>query len=806
MFIFLLFFVNIRVIGAVVEGGSVFGKVVGNNETIGLEYVTIAIYRTSDKKLVGGTITKADGVFKVDGLQLGSYYLDVSFIGYKRQQIKNVVIKQKNQKVDLGIVVIGEDLAQIDEIEVVVERADVEFKLDKKVINVSKYYTAVSGSAVNVLENVPSVTVDIEGNVLLRGSTGFTVLIDGVPSILESSEALQQIPVSTIQNIEIITNPSANYNPDGNAGIINVITKRNRASGVNGVLNFKAGTNNLGGDFQLSLQQKKTSYFLGGDYNYGNYPGEKKGHRTSYSNDTIYSVKHNGDIRSKFDRHNLRGGFEFRFDSLKSVNLDVTYGENRSHSYAELNYLENDNFKENAYRYLSDEVLYRGTDGVSANAVYVQRFVGDRNMLKAAVSFKESDSDEYNENELRDENNHIIERRKNTEKGPVMQWQLKVDYEKKVGKQGNIETGYQSTFNRNEDVTGLSEDMNVYGINTSHLPYSNKIKYSQDIHAMYFIYGSQKAKFGYQFGLRAEYTNREIGVLDSESTNIIGDQNSSVNRFDYFPSVHLSYKLPANQELMASYSKRIKRSRSYHFEPFYTWVDAFNIRHGNSNLQSEYIDSYELNYMKKMEKSYFSFETYYSITNNKIEWVRSVYHDNIIQRFPENVGKDYYLGIDATYSFDLAKKWRVDLSGSLYNYKIKGQWADYNFDEERLTWSYRVNQTLKLNSKTQLQGNWRYYSKRITSQGIYQPVYTFDIAFKKEFMDRKLTSVVELRDVFSTNNRENTNNGIAFNDHYFQKIHTPVLTFVITYRFNNYKDRKKRSGDSNFGGDESMER
>ncbi len=798
---------KISAIDSTGEKGTLYGQVISAQGSRGIQYVSVALYQTKTGELVDGIITDAAGDFEIDGLLPGNYYLDISFVGYKNKRVEDVVIDTKNQKINLGMLIIGEDAQELEEVEVVAKRAALEFKLDKKVVNVSEHYTAMSGSAVNVLENVPSVTVDLEGNVFLRGSAGFTVLIDGVPSLLEPSDVLRQIPASTIQTIEIITNPSAKYNPDGTAGIINVVLKKNSLSGLSGVFNAKTGTNNVGTDFQLSLLGKRWKGFLGADYSYADYKGDKNGYRKTFRGDTVFTAEHDGAIRALWDTYNLRGGVEFKIDTLKSVSVDLSYGGRNSHNYSDLRYADYNNFNTDIQNNYSNDDAYQGNAGFSGNALYLQKFHAPKHTLSAMVSYSNRDTEEYNENILKSESHEVVRGRKNTEQGPMSRWQTKLDYTLPLGYKGNLEAGYQSIFDKDEDITGFFEDENGTGIYVEDVLYKNRINYNQDIHALYLMFGNQIFKLNYQVGLRGEYSMRRVRIDDVSSGAFLGDDKVSGDKYDYFPSAHLSYKLPANQELMLSYSRRIERVRSYHFEPFYTWEDAFNVSRGNSALLPEYIDSYELNFLRKMDGSYLSFETYYSTTYNKIEWVRSVYRDNIIERFPENVGMDYYLGMDATYSFDVLKWWKMDLSGSLYNYKVKGHWGDYNFNEQRLTWNYRVNQTFRINPLTQLQGNWRYYSKRITSQGIYQPVYTFDIALRKDFMDRKMTLLMEVRDVFSTNNRENTNDGIGFRDHYFQKIHTPVLTFVITYRFNNYKPFKNSlAGDGGLGGEESMER
>ncbi|WP_075590641.1 outer membrane beta-barrel protein [Labilibacter marinus] len=789
--------------------GTIQGKVVAFQNSAPLEYVTVAIYHTSNNELQGGVITKPNGIFQLKQLPNDTYYLDISFVGYKTKRINNIIINEANRHVDLGQIELGEEAKSIDEVEVVAERSFVEFKLDKKIINVSKQFTSLSGTAVNVLENVPSVTVDIEGNVELRGSGGFSVLIDGVPSVLEPSEALQQIPASTIENIEIITNPSAKYNPDGTAGIINIITKKNRMNGFNGVINLKAGSNNFGSDFLFNFQRKKVLWFVSADYNLSDYSGEKYGTRETYNEATTFTVSNDGSIRTKYTRYNVKGGMEMRFDSLNTFNVELGYGNRGRNSYSDLKYEEYDNIGGPYNSYLSDEDGYRGGDGLSINTFFIHRFADKGHELNASITYRGREADEYSRNVLKDDSGVALNGRESTEKGPMGRWQTKLDYTKPLTENSTLELGYQSTFARSTDFTGLLEDEDGSGDYEENPLYKNEVEFSQDIHALYATYGNQVAKFGYQVGLRGEYNNRIVRLVETGSEEPTWDDETIVEKLDLFPSIHMSYKLPSNQELMGSYSRRIERSRSYYLEPFYTWQDAYNIRRGNSALQPEYIDSYELNYLKKFGSSYFSFETYYRVTNNKVEWVRQVYEgnyeDNIIERYPENVGKDYSLGIDASIDFNIVKWWKMGVTGTLYNYKVKGEWGGLNYDEEQLTWNYKWNQTIKMGPLAQFQSNWRYYSKRITSQGVYEPVYTLDIAFKREMMKRKLSAVVELRDVFATNNRENTNKGIDFKDHYFQKIHTPILTFTFTYRFNNYKPERRRGGGEGFSDGESMD-
>ncbi len=774
--------------------GSISGKVVDAAGSYELAYVSVAVFRLGDNQLSGGVITNEDGVFVLKDIPIGEYYLQISCIGYQKKNIHDIKISSSQKNLDLGIIYLEQSSTQVAEVEVRVDKAPISYQLDKKVIEVSKHYTSISGSAVNILENVPSVTVDLEGNVALRGSNSFTVLINGVPSVLEPSEALQQIPSTTIESIEIITNPSVKYNPEGTSGIINVITKTKKGLGLNGLVNLKGGTNNAGGDVQLNLQSKKLSYLLAADYNYGDFEGEKYGERSVQN---LPSIDHTGTIRYRFKRYNWRSGFEFRPDSVNQFGLELSYGSRSHKRNSDLIYRE---YRDEVYSYLSKEERNRDAYGFSGNASYSHVFGERGHKIISTLSYHNIHDDEENYNHLIDKEGLLINSNLQKEKEPAHKWQGKIDYTKPVGSDGNVQLGYELRLFKSKDESEYWEENEALGINWDDPLSENRIKYAYDVHAVYAIVGSYLGNLGYQVGLRSEYSKRELIDRSSTETKTL---NVDLPRTDFFPSVHFSYELPNNQEVMTSYSRRVERGSSYYFEPFYTRIDAYNVRIGNQNLEPEFIDSYELNYHKKMEKTHLSLEAYYRHTHDKVEWVRRVYKEDEIQRSPENVGEDYALGLEASYSLGLINWWRIDLSGNIYHYKVVGNWDEIDYNQENFTWNYRLNQTLKIKKQTQLQANWRYYSKRITTQGYYKPVYTIDIALKKEFFRNKLTAYAELRDVFSTNNRENINEGLGFKDAYFQKFYTPILTFTLTYRFNQFQSKRNRSLD--FGGEETMD-
>ena len=303
--------------------GTIQGIIIDNETSEPLEYVSVAIFKMEDKSLITGTISGQDGEFNIKGLKLDNYYVEISFIGYDKKVVDGVEIKSTRSMVDLGKIILPRSVEQLNEVEIVAEEMSVEYKIDRKVINVSQQLTAASGNAIDILQNLPSITVDIEGNVSLRGNSGITVLIDGRPTVMEASEVLQQIPANTIENIQIITNPSAKNNPDGTAGIINIITKKNKLKGFSGTTNLNLGTyNRYGGGFLVNYTKKKFSVFLGADLNKGERPGYEYNERITQKNDSTYFTRSQGDQNGSRKFWVMRGGLGYNFTDNDIFNIE----------------------------------------------------------------------------------------------------------------------------------------------------------------------------------------------------------------------------------------------------------------------------------------------------------------------------------------------------------------------------------------------------------------------------------------------------------------------------------------------------
>lgn len=775
--------------------GQISGQI---NDTLTgdhIEYATVALYNRKTNDLVSGTITQKNGRFYLEKIKPGKYYLKVSFLGYNEKTLDEIHISPEESIVNLHEILIAPSINNLEEVVIDGSTPRIDYQIDKKVINVSKQITSISGTAVDVLENVPSVKVDIEGNVSLRGSSGFSVLIDGRPSVLDPNDALQQIPASSIDNIEIITNPSAKYDPDGTAGIINIITKKNKLQGLSGIVNANVGLDEkYGGDVLVNYRKRNVNVFLGLDYDHGNHPGDSYNERFTYVGDTIYKTIMYGDNNRSRQRWGIRSGFDYTIGNNDIVGVGFRFGDRRMNSNSESDYNESIDPGGISNIYSNMDFSKRGGYFYDLTGNYQHKFEKKGHELKADFSLAQRNFEDNSTNELTDEFGVVVDGKKNIETGPSGRIRGKIDYTLPIGEKDKFEAGYQFRYSKSEDQTGLLILNPDNGIYETQAEYTNVTNYIRNIHSIYSLYAGEIGKLGYQGGVRGEYTYRDI---------VSGNDQFGIDRWDFFPTVHLSYQLPKEHQLMASYTRRIERSRGWYLEPFITWSDAFNVRRGNPNLLPEYIDSYEMGYLKKIgQNNLISLEGYYRITNNKVERVRSVYEGNIMLSEPENVGKDYALGLEFMFSFQLYKWWEVDLLGDLYNYKVEGVLYGEDFSNKSNNWSSRLNQTFKIKKSTSIQINTMYNGPSVTAQGKEEGSFMVNAAVRQDFMDRKLSLVLQARDLFLTAKRESTTSGPDFYYYSEFKRRNPMISLSVSYRFNNYKQDKRGSGlNGDSGGD-----
>lgn len=766
--------------------GEITGNIIDSETKDPIEYASIALYKIQDSSLVTGQITDGKGEFYLKELPFGKYYLKISFIGYATVIKENIAINPSKKHIDFNNVVLSPDQEVLGDVEIVVDRPLVKYEIDKKVVNVEDMNTVASATAIEVLENIPSITVDMDGNVSLRGSVGFTLLIDNKPSPLDASEALQLIPASNIKDIEIITNPSAKYNAEGTSGIINVILKKNKLEGISTLINLNGATfNNYGGDFLVSVNKNKLKLNVGGNYRNRNRYRDITQERIITYDENVSKVNSEGLHRFFSTNYGLNAALEWSPNRKSSFSLGMNGNQRQFNAAANYDFLEYTNgILDNEYT--NKERTLRQFFGLTLSGGYEYLFAGNKeHRLNITAVYNLHDGDEDALTESFDESGVRVEGNQSTEVGPSEMYRVNIDYEKPLKGKSKFKLGARADFGDNKD------DQDSYELNASTGEYvklpllSTDVDYLQNVYAGYAIYsGEYKSKLGYQVGLRSEYTDRNIYM---ETLN----SNTDIERLDLFPSAHFSYQLNKKDQLKANFSRRIQRPRSWNLEPFISWEDPYTVRQGNPNLLPEYIQSYELGWIKNLKKGSFSSELYYRNTINTIERVQEAYDTNVIIKRPVNAGESNSIGLELSYRKRFTNWWGVDLGVNSFYYEISGYLSDEYFERESYSYNIRFANTFNLKKNWKVQAITRYTSAIATAQGRTNGFYTLDLAVKKDFWRNRMSGAFQFRNALNSMRRETWVETSALTTYRLAEPRWPEIALSLAFRLNNYSQKDK---------------
>lgn len=772
-----------------------------------MEFVNVVLFRVRDSAMVTGTITDATGKFTLKELPYGKFYLSINFIGYEKKLINDISLNPQNTMVDLGKINLDLAAENLEGVEIVGDKQRVVYQIDKKIVNVSQDIQSAGGTAVDVLENVPSVRVDIEGNVSLRGSSSFTVLIDGRPTVLESSDALQQLPANTIDHIEIITNPSVKYDPDGTAGIINVVMKKQTQKGFNGIVNASAGTKGkYSSDILLNYRIGKFNIFGGGDWRDMQFTNERTSENETYYIDTTNYRYTFSEGKMTRDSYGLKGGLDYYMTDNSLISFSGRYGSHgggRS-SLSKLHVYDIPGEEEGDEYSISDNVSDRGEDFYELNLNFQQKFNNKGHQLDVMAYYSEQWGDDWEEQKesaadsLWNVENDFYSYIRSDETSQSHEIVVKADYVLPLDKKGKVEAGYQSKFDfENEDYI-----FNDYDTITNEWIendiYSNEFDFTRNIHSIYGIYSNQWKGFGYQLGLRGEYTYRNIQNKSSEDPSI-------VKRADPFPSAHISWQFDDKNQFMLSYSRRVDRVRGWYLDPFVSYMDPYNVRAGNPDLEDEFIDSYDLGYQRKFDGSYISLESYYRVTKNKISRIRILQDDGVMLNTFQNMNNDYSLGAELSSNVEVEKWLNIFASVDFYQYWLKGEIEGETVDQESFNWNARINANMKFKHDIRVQLSGNYQGPSVTAQGRTEGFFMSSLSARKDFFQRKLSITLSARDLLRTAKRELTTTGEGFYSYDYMKRESPVVMLSLSFRINDYKKTENREQNGENGNDEDFE-
>jgi outer membrane receptor for ferrienterochelin and colicins len=759
-----------------------------------LEYATITFLNTKNPKAIAGGITNVKGEFDVD-VNPGVYDIKIEFISFKSTEIKQ---KRLQKNTNLGQIALEEDAAQLNEVVVRSEKTTVEIKLDKKVYNVGKDLMVKGGTVSDVLDNIPSVSVDVEGNVSLRGNENVKILIDGKPSnAINISDALRLIPADAIEKVEVITNPSARYDAEGGGGLLNIILKKGKNLGLNGTFIATTGyPDNHGLSGTLNFKSENFNLFTTQGYNYRNSPGNAFTN-SRYLNDDNSTKNYLNETREN-DRYNksYNGNFGMEWYLDKSTSWTNTLNYRKS----------NGDNRDVVFQYNYDaDFIYDYTrnrtneeDSNSQNVEFAtnltKNFKKDGHKITIDGSF--SSNDDKNTALITDTrtNSSITAFDKTMNNQSQNRNLLQMDYVLPLGKGSQLEAGYRGDF------TKLVTDYQVKNDGIINNNFTNTLEYKENVNALYTQYGFKIKKFSTLIGLRWEDSSIDINQLATSDFN-----NKKYNNF--FPSAFFTYELSEKSSTSISYSRRIQRPRGRQLNPFNNLSSNINIFVGNPDLNPAFTDAIDWGYIKRWNKLTFNTSLYVNKTTDVFQFVRRESGDivngaPVIISSPINLATEYRTGFEFTLNYSPYKWWKLNSNFNFFRNETQGDYTytDFNgdeitqnFDNTATSWFARLSSKINLPYKIDWQTNGTYNGPQSNAQGKSLGVFSANLAFSKDVLKDKGTISFNISDVFNSRKRilETYLPG-AVSSYSEMQWRERQFTLSFTYRFNKQQNEKEK--------------
>lgn len=732
------------------QKGRIIGKVIDDQTGAALSYATVQIYQQSDGTLVTGGITDEEGQFEVES-PLGAFRATVDFIGYQSYDLGTFTLSNTQRRLDMGVVRLQAESSTLDEVVVQAEKSTMELALDKRVFNVGKDLGNAGGSAVEILNNIPSVTVDGEGNIKLRGASNVRILVDGKPSGLVSfkgGSGLQQLQASMVEKVEVITNPSARYEAEGMAGIINIVLKKDRNQGFNGSFETTLGyPTNLGAAANVNYRHNKINFFVNYGINYRVIPSINTTHQEVYANDTTFVSDQSYDGEHVGFFNNIRGGLDYFFNEKNILTASYLYSASRGKRLTDLRY---EDYVFNTLTNLTTRT--QDEDEIEPISEYVvsykKLFDKKGHELNAEVRYLDhwEDSDQVFEQQSffpdgsRNPAADLLQTSLNDE--TERQLLLQLDYIQPFGQEGKLETGWRGTFRNMTNDYVVSEE-NDAGQLVPMLGLDNNFIYKENINAVYGILGDKKNRFSYQLGLRVEWTDIET-VLEET------DQSNPRNYANLFPSAHFTYDLGEADAMQLSYSRRVRRPVYRDLSPFITFSDNRNFFSGNPDLNPEFSDVIELGHIKYFEKGSIASSLYYRWTDDFIEMLRSVDAQGFSNTRPENLNFEQAFGLEFSSSYSPNPWWKMDLNFNLFRSEVDGSNINSDFINSTTSWFVRKTSRFNISNGSFLQLRANYEAPINTAQGKRKALFFLDLAYNREIFNGKGRVTLNISDVFNS--------------------------------------------------------
>jgi iron complex outermembrane recepter protein len=795
------------------------GVVKDADDRSALEFSQIALMEKQDSTLLTGATSDLNGRFRIETRREGDFLLRVSFIGFQELWMPVTIESGRN---NLGEIYLVSGAHQLSEVQVTAAAALFRSEADRRIFNVENMTVAEGGTAIQLLETLPSVQVDEEGRVSLRGSGNVLIYINGRPTNLTSDDTesiLEQYPSNAIKEVELITNPSARYEAEGVGGIINIILKEQRLQGFNGQVNVSSGTGNkYTGGVNLNLREGNWNFFTNYSYQYREMWEVTNSYRENFTPGLSPVLDQDYYTENWNQGHLVRFGTEYHFNpnsSLRAYSNINARSRDRERIYNIRSMTSTMNL-DSLYVRLLEEDQSQINYEVGADYGW-QNENGRRFRASASYAWNNQDRIEYFDqsyfNSIMQEiaDRHVDQFYERPLSGSLLV--LQADYEENLGEEMRLETGLRTelrfddraqNFGQFNQQTGNYQDIVLSGI-----PVSNAFTYERNIHAAFVSFTDNRGALSYQVGLRGEYTDTEAwqdyglrsGFLDDENFQPVRDTVTTDSYFRLFPSVFLNYRISENQDIQASYSRRIRRPWTGSMMPFLNAQDFFNLRLGNPYLQPASTNNFEINYIRAWEN--------YMVTGGVFHRYTTDAHSRLFVLFNQgsmvtwnNANTTNATGVEFINYFTWNDNFDATLTANYYYSEVSSEVEGRSFSNESYSWTLSLlgNKNFPGLFSTQLSAN--YWGPRVIPQGMIRSVFSMNVGLRRNVLNNRGTLSLNVSDVFNTRKFSLETNGNDFSQEREFYRESRILTLSFTWRFRDYRDRNaSRNGGNGFEGD-----
>ncbi|MHC1705321.1 MAG: TonB-dependent receptor [Tenuifilaceae bacterium] len=784
--------------------GTIKGSIIDNTDNVPVEYANVIIYSARDSSLVTGGITDAKGNYSIDKIPFGRYYVIFKFIGYKDFRINNVMVNPRKPEQTLEQVKLQPLTQNLEGVVVTGQKSMLQHNLDKMVINVDRSINAEGGTALDIMRNIPSVEVDVEGNVSVRGSSNLTILVDGRPSQIVS---LDELPANIVQSVELITNPSVRYDPDGLSGILNIVLVKKKTPGYHGMVSLNAGTGNkYSGTINLNMRQGKFNYFANFDYRYFSSIGSGIMNRTTDFNGTTTLLDQISDNSRGGLSNNLRGGIDYFLNDKNTLSFTASASIRNfkgDDSQSTQNFLDPNPIPYLDYSRNSEDDSKMLGSQFALNYKRTYEKEGQELTVDAYYSSNTRNSDEI----LEQINPTTSSFENSITEGGNYSFTFQSDFVRPIGNGGRLETGIKGIFRKQDSDYIFKERGLITDPWTLNSFRSNMFVLTDQVYAGYAIYSNTIGAISYQAGFRVE---DQVKKADQQTS----DSVVNVSFLNFFPSAHVKWSINKVNAIQVSYSRRVNRPSPRDLNPFINYEDPLNLSYGNPWLEPEFTDAYEIGHSLSFPKTNLNSTLFYRYRTNLISRNTTLLDSVTTVTYPLNLNGGSTLGAEFILSQKITSWWRVNGSFSYFLAKIDDNSIAQSASESK-SWTAKLTSAITIGKNLELQLNGNYRSPVITgiggggghgpggggggSQGKTKEIYSLDLGLRYMVMNKKGTITLRISDVFNTRRFITDSWGLNYTS-YQERIHESQIVFVgFSYRINDYKQRQTKMDDMSNG-------